>query len=481
MVSRLSLSRLKQILRAHFKEKSATEIYQELAQLCQGPKESAQYFLIRAMNLRQQVIFSSQTVDSTVKYGPSLVQSLFIHVVETGLQQESIRTKLRPLLEKPNVNDEELMDRVLLAVSAETERQNKMGVLVKKSLHVNQINNSPDSGQEPQNPNMRKKIGNQEKECKSNKLVAALEAVQSGLASLKEAFNKSQISGKDSYKQDQISGASTREGVLCVRNVKSQVRRNAFIVISVVRQNISLGGVKAPRKRKEATPEGQGVAEQTHLSHACASCKRKETDILFKQCSKCNYCSKVCQEKHWGEHKSLCKELSHLKEQNIINREVNKGTYVCNLSSKEGATVARLVGKKCIVKCFLNGVESTALWDTGLQVSIVSHDWVLKNLPKAELRTVESLLGASELDLKAANETALPYDGWIDIDFKLVGTNHDYGIKVPFLVANNVLDLPIIGYNVIEGVTQNSTSDTEQPRYLDALSSSMVGVERDRV
>ena len=139
MMSELSLSRLKQILRAHFKEKSATEIYQELAQLCQGPKESAQDFLIRAMNLRQQVIFSSQTVDSTVKYEPSLVQSLFIHVVETGLQQESIRAKLRPLLEKPSVNDEELMDRVNLAVSAETERQNKMGVLVKKSLHVNRL------------------------------------------------------------------------------------------------------------------------------------------------------------------------------------------------------------------------------------------------------------------------------------------------------------------------------------------------------
>ncbi|CAB4003088.1 Hypothetical predicted protein [Paramuricea clavata] len=301
------------------------------------------------------------------------------------------------------------MDRVNLAVSAESERQNKMGVLVKKSLHVNQINNSPDSGQEPQNPKMRKKIGNEEKECKSNKLVAALEAVQSDLASLKEAFNRSQISGKDASKQD-------------------------------------------PDQRNQY--------------------KRKST--LCKKCQE-----SVCQEKHWGEHKFLCKELSHLNEQNI-NSEVKKGTYVCHLSPKEGATVARLIGKKCTVKCFLNGMESTALWDTGAQISIVSHDWVLKNLPKAELRTVESLLGASELDLKAANGTALPYDGWIDINFKLMGTNHDYGFKVPFLVAKNVLDEPIIGYNVIEGVTQNSTSDTEQPLYLDALSSSMVGVERDR-
>ncbi len=41
MMSGLTLARLKQILRAHFKQKSSTELYQDLAQLCQGPKESA--------------------------------------------------------------------------------------------------------------------------------------------------------------------------------------------------------------------------------------------------------------------------------------------------------------------------------------------------------------------------------------------------------------------------------------------------------
>ncbi len=91
MMSGLTLARLKQILRAHFRKKSSTEPYQELAQLCQGLKESVQDFLIRAMNVRQRVIFSSQAVDNTVKYDPYLVQSLFINVVEAGLQQDSIR------------------------------------------------------------------------------------------------------------------------------------------------------------------------------------------------------------------------------------------------------------------------------------------------------------------------------------------------------------------------------------------------------
>ena len=212
MTSGLSLARLKQILRAHFKEKSATELYQELAQLCQGPKESAQDFLIRAMNLREQVIFSSQAVESTVKYSASLVQSLFIHVIETGLQQESVRAKLRPLLEKPSVNDEELMEKVNLAVSAETERQSKMGVSSKKNIQVNQVYGS-DCTLGSQNPKEKKNSdANQVKECKPNKLVAALEAVQSDLASLKEAFNNSQKSGRDTSADDR---RSPRKSVLC--------------------------------------------------------------------------------------------------------------------------------------------------------------------------------------------------------------------------------------------------------------------------
>lgn len=97
-------------------------------------------------------------------------------------------------------------------------------------------------------------------------------------------------------------------------------------------------------------------------------------------------------------------------------------------------------------------------------------------MPQAEVHTVKTLLGVSELDLEAANGTDLPYNGWIEVDFKLMGTNHDYGIKVPVLVSRDSLDLPIIGYNVIEEITQNSTdgfsADKRLP-YLDVLFSSM--------
>ncbi|CAB3994586.1 Hypothetical predicted protein [Paramuricea clavata] len=176
------------------------------------------------MNLRQQVIFSSQTVNSTVKYEPSLAHSCCRDWVATRIHPSQI-TPPRSLRSQLSMT-EELMDRVNLAVSAETERQNKMGVLGKKSLHVNQIDNSPDSGQESQNPNMREKIGNEEKECKSNKLVAAMEAVQSDLASLKEAFNKSQISGKDASKQNQDQRSQyKRKSSLCKKCQESVVKK----------------------------------------------------------------------------------------------------------------------------------------------------------------------------------------------------------------------------------------------------------------
>ena len=65
---------------------------------------------MRAMNLCEQVIFASQKEDSVFKYDKYQVQSLFVHVVETGIQQESVRAKLQPYLEKPGITDEELME-----------------------------------------------------------------------------------------------------------------------------------------------------------------------------------------------------------------------------------------------------------------------------------------------------------------------------------------------------------------------------------
>ena len=70
------------------------------------------------------------------------------------------------------------------------------------------------------------------------------------------------------------------------------------------------------------------------------------------------------------------------------------------------------------------------------------------------LRNVEELLGAGgELNLEAMNGTDIPFDGWIEVRFKLAGddTTADE-LTVPVLVRQMEQEYPIIGFNVIEEV-----------------------------
>ena len=194
MIQDLSLSRLRQIMKAHFKQTSATELYQELSVLHQEASESPQDFLVRALDLKQQIIFVSNATDGSIKYEPSLVQALFLHVIETGLQDEAVRAKLRPLLEVASVTDEQLMEKVNRVMSAEAEHQNKMGVAGRKGVRVNQVETASPPGNQTQTSSSQTPQSEsskpQKKEPKPNTLVTVLEAVQSNLASLKEAFDR---------------------------------------------------------------------------------------------------------------------------------------------------------------------------------------------------------------------------------------------------------------------------------------------------
>ena len=105
----LTLPRLRKILRFHFHEKNATELYQLLTNIAQLPNEDPQSFLMRALTIRQKIISASKESDSGVTYDTSSVQSLFLHALETGLADETIRTKIRPLIQHPKVADEDLI------------------------------------------------------------------------------------------------------------------------------------------------------------------------------------------------------------------------------------------------------------------------------------------------------------------------------------------------------------------------------------
>ena len=239
-------------------------------------------------------------------------------------------------------------------------------------------------------------------------------------------------------------------------------------------------------KREEAAPTGQGVAGKA-MSHACRFCGKTEGDIPFKQCSGCKavrYCSKACQADHWKEHKTLFQAISTLADQNYREDRERLQTFVSHLSPQEHAQVIRLVGRKCTVKCLLNGVETKALWDTGAQVSIIPSNWVRKFYPGTDVRNIAELLGMGGLDLKTANGTDLPYKGWVELTFSLAEENSQCSLQVPFLVAKDSLDMPIVGFNVIEEITKqpvDCASAGVGESVVDALSSSLTCVENEKV
>jgi len=115
-----------------------------------------------------------------------------------------------------------------------------------------------------------------------------------------------------------------------------------------------------------------------------------------------------------------------------------------------------------MVKCFLNDCECDLLWDTGAQVSIISVELLQQHLGQVAIRQLSELLDAN-LNLTAVNGTKVPYVGWVEVRVKLTSLSSDSSqeeMLVPFLVTSEMLDCPILGYNVIEQLV----SQDQNPR-----------------
>ena len=77
-LSDLSLAKLRKVLRVHYREKTASELYQQLATAYRHPKETPQQFLLRALDIRNKVSFASQEADCEINYDFPLIQKTFL-------------------------------------------------------------------------------------------------------------------------------------------------------------------------------------------------------------------------------------------------------------------------------------------------------------------------------------------------------------------------------------------------------------------
>ena len=140
-----------------------------------------------------------------------------------------------------------------------------------------------------------------------------------------------------------------------------------------------------------------------------------------------------------------------MEERKCREERVNAGVFVSHLSPQEHAQVVRLLGSKCIVKCLLNGLETDALWYTGAQVSMISHSWLKQCLPGCNIRDIAGLLGIDGLELKAGNETNLPYEGWVKLLMLLKMT-----LTTPLQCFTGFIGYAYCWINVIEEITKHS-------------------------
>lgn len=122
----LTLPTLRTILRGHYKVDSSADLLHQLMSISQDPKESAQCFLFRAIELREKLLWKSGDDDEGEQFSPDLIQRKFLRSLETGLLSEAVKFQLKPYLSNYQVTDEVLIEKINEAASLELERQNKL-------------------------------------------------------------------------------------------------------------------------------------------------------------------------------------------------------------------------------------------------------------------------------------------------------------------------------------------------------------------
>ena len=122
----MDLEQVLSFIRSCLREKPVNELFKELNGLGQNANEDAQSFVMRAMELRQKVIISSQAEGSSLKYDEELVQQQFLHTVRTGLSNDCIKARIEPLVRRGvDISDDLLIHELNVIASEEQESKAK--------------------------------------------------------------------------------------------------------------------------------------------------------------------------------------------------------------------------------------------------------------------------------------------------------------------------------------------------------------------
>ncbi len=145
----LMLQTLLTILKGHYKVDSTTALYHQLINISQEPKESVQNFIFRAIKLKEKLLWKAENGDDD-RYSRDVIQSKFLHSIETGLISDSLKFQIQPYLSNIRLTDEELIEVVNEAAKLEGERQDKLKRLhAGKPPRIHEFHSAPQSERSP--------------------------------------------------------------------------------------------------------------------------------------------------------------------------------------------------------------------------------------------------------------------------------------------------------------------------------------------
>lgn len=122
----LTFNTLLTILKGHYR----VELYHQLLNISQEPKETAVNFVFRAIELKEKLLWKAKNEDTDEQYSRAVIQRKFLRSIETGLLSDAVKFQMLPFLSDISISDEELIQKVDEAAKVECERQEKL----KKSI-----------------------------------------------------------------------------------------------------------------------------------------------------------------------------------------------------------------------------------------------------------------------------------------------------------------------------------------------------------
>ena len=339
--------------------------------------------------------------------------------------------------------------------------------------------------------------GNSQGNQRENQILE-LNSVQTEVASLQKKVDDKVYPRNCPLTNDAEANVVTRKDTMyrhtqksLPQAVQSMYRKQSFGLFPLLQVwwTQSYGSLLSLGKQSTTTPAGQRVAHSgKNMSRYCNCCQKEEKDVNFKRsaCKLVYYCSTGCHKRHWNEHQVLCKAIQNLpKPQGEHIKGLGDGydssVFISHITPKHHLAVARLVGRKCSVNCCLNDAKVTVLWYTGAQVFIITECFLKQQLPDLKVRDINELLGTdADLQLTAANRTAIPYKGSVEARFRL-NSDEEKEVTVSFLVTKEHLDQPIIGYNIIELLVKDNENFSENSTLVQSVTSSFGNLEEKHV